>query len=124
MSAVPLAGRPTMYRPIAGAAPEVYDVEGRENQVGPKAVADAGLAARLVPCALRRYGTMSLADVMQPAIRHATRGFTVTPYLSDCIESAAADLAEGQARRRPAAARRHAAQGRRRGWCRPTTPRR
>jgi gamma-glutamyltranspeptidase/glutathione hydrolase len=35
---------------------------------------------------------MSLADVMQPAIRHAIRGFTVTPYLSDCIESAAADL--------------------------------
>jgi gamma-glutamyltranspeptidase/glutathione hydrolase len=35
---------------------------------------------------------MPLADVMQPAIRHATRGFTVTPYLSDCIESAAADL--------------------------------
>ena len=35
---------------------------------------------------------MSLADVMQPAIRHAARGFTVTPYLSDCIESAAAEL--------------------------------
>src|SRR5436190_8802738 len=33
MSAVPLSGRPDMYRPIAGAAPEVYDVEGRENQV-------------------------------------------------------------------------------------------
>ena len=80
-----------MYRPVAGAAPEVYDVEGRENQVGPKAVAVPGslLAWTL---ALRRYGTMSLADVMQPAIRHATRGFTVTPYLSDCIESAAADL--------------------------------
>ncbi len=91
MSAVPLAGRPDMYRPVPGAAPEIYDVEGRENQVGPKAVAAPGslLAWTL---ALRRYGTMSLADVMQPAIRHATRGFTVTPYLSDCIESAAADL--------------------------------
>jgi gamma-glutamyltranspeptidase/glutathione hydrolase len=91
MSAVPLAGHPDMYRPVAGAAPEVYDVEGRENQVGPKAVAVPGslLAWTL---ALRRYGTMSLADVMQPAIRHAMRGFTVTPYLSDCIESAAADL--------------------------------
>lgn len=93
MSAVPLAGRPDMYRPVAGAAPEIYDVEGRENQVGPKAVAAPGslLAWTL---ALRRYGTMSLADVMQPAIRHAVRGFTVTPYLSDCIESAAADLAK------------------------------
>jgi gamma-glutamyltranspeptidase/glutathione hydrolase len=91
MSAVPLSGRPDMYRPIAGAPPEVYDVEGGENQVGPKAVAAPGslLAWTL---ALRRYGTMSLADVMQPAIRHATRGFTVTPYLSDCIDSAAADL--------------------------------
>ena len=39
MSAVPLAGTPDMYRPVPGAAPEVYDVEGRENAVGPKAVA-------------------------------------------------------------------------------------
>ena len=80
-----------MYRPMPGAAPEVYDVEGRENQVGPKAVAAPG-SLRAWSLALRRYGTMSLADVMQPAIRHATRGFTVTPYLSDCIESAAAEL--------------------------------
>ena len=36
---------------------------------------------------------MSLADVMQPAIRLASRGFTVTPYLHDCIDTAAADLA-------------------------------
>lgn len=91
MSAVPLSGRPDMYRPVPGAPPEIYEVEGQENQVGPKAVAAPGslLAWTL---ALRRYGTMSLADVMQPAIRHATRGFTVTPYLSDCIDSAAVDL--------------------------------
>jgi gamma-glutamyltranspeptidase/glutathione hydrolase len=91
MSAVPLAGHPTMFRPIPGAPPQVYDVERRENQVGPKAVATPGslLAWSHV---LRRYGTMPLADVMQPAIRHASRGFTVTPYLSDCIESAASDL--------------------------------
>jgi gamma-glutamyltranspeptidase/glutathione hydrolase len=31
---------------------------------------------------------------MQPAIRHATRGFTVTPYLSDCIKDAAPDLVQ------------------------------
>jgi gamma-glutamyltranspeptidase/glutathione hydrolase len=91
MSAVPLAGHPTMFRPIAGAPPQVYDVERRENQVGPKAVATPG--SLLAWChALRRYGTMPLADVMQPAIRHAARGFTVTPYLSDCIDSAASDL--------------------------------
>ncbi|UYN97879.1 MAG: gamma-glutamyltransferase [Enhydrobacter sp.] len=91
MSAVPLAGHPTMFRPIAGAPAEVFDVERRENQLGPKAVATPG--SLLAWChALRRYGTLSLADVMEPAIRHAERGFTVTPYLSDCIASAAPDL--------------------------------
>ncbi|MFI5001492.1 MAG: gamma-glutamyltransferase [Reyranellales bacterium] len=93
MSSVPLAGLPTMYRPIAGAPPHVYDVERRENQLGPKAVAAPG--SLLAWChALRTYGTMPLADVMQPAIRHAVRGFTVTPYLSDCIVSAAGDLVQ------------------------------
>ena len=91
MSAVPRAGRPDMYRPIPGAAPEIYDVEDQENLVGPKSVAAPG-SLRAWCLALRRYGTMSLSDVMQPAIRHAARGFAVTPYLSDCIESAAPDL--------------------------------
>ena len=93
MSSVPLAGHPTMYRPIPGTLPQVYDVERRENQVGPKAVATPG-SLRAWCHALDSYGTMTLADVMQPAIRHATHGFTVTPYLSDCIESAAAELLE------------------------------
>ncbi|MBS0521759.1 MAG: gamma-glutamyltransferase [Proteobacteria bacterium] len=92
MSAVPRAGRPDMYRPVPGAAPEVYDVEGQENLVGPKSVAAPG-SLRAWCLALERYGTLSLADVMQPAIRHAARGFAVTPYLSDCIETAAPDLA-------------------------------
>ena len=35
MSANPRAGHPTMYRPIPGAPPEAYDVEGRANRVGP-----------------------------------------------------------------------------------------
>jgi gamma-glutamyltranspeptidase/glutathione hydrolase len=91
MSAVPYAGRPDMYRPLPGAAPEIYDTEGQENLVGPKSVAAPG-SLRAWCFALRRYGTMPLADVMQPAIRHAARGFAVTPYLSDCIVSAAPDL--------------------------------
>jgi gamma-glutamyltranspeptidase/glutathione hydrolase len=91
MSAVPLSGRPDMYRPVAGAAPEVYEVEDRENAVGPKSVATPGSLLAWTH-ALRAYGTMSLADVMQPAIRHAARGFGVTTYLSDCIATAAPDL--------------------------------
>jgi len=91
MSAVPRAGHPTMYQPVPGAPPEVYDVEGRENLVGPKSVATPG--SLLAWCqALRQYGTLSLADVMQPAIRYASRGFVVTPYLSDCIVGASPDL--------------------------------
>ena len=35
MSAVPQMGHPDMYKPVPGAAPEVYDVEGQENLVGP-----------------------------------------------------------------------------------------
>ena len=91
MSAVPQMGHPDMYKPVPGAAPEVYDVEGQENLVGPKSVATPG-SLRAWCLALQRFGTMSLSDVMQPAIRHAARGFAVTPYLSDCIKDAGADL--------------------------------
>jgi gamma-glutamyltranspeptidase/glutathione hydrolase len=91
MSAVPLAGHPTMFKPIAGTAANVYDVERRENQLGPKAVATPGSLLAWTH-ALRTYGTLPLADVMQPAIRHAMRGFTVTPYLADCIKDCAPDL--------------------------------
>jgi len=93
MSAVPKSGHPDMYRPVPGAAPEVYDVEGAENLVGPKSVAAPG-SLRAWCLALERYGTMPLADVMQPAIRHAARGFAVTPYLADCIKDAATDLSK------------------------------
>lgn len=91
MSAVPKSGHPDMYKPVPGAAPEVYDVEGQENLVGPKSVATPG-SLRAWCLALERFGTMSLADVMQPAIRYAARGFAVTPYLSDCIKDAGPDL--------------------------------
>jgi gamma-glutamyltranspeptidase/glutathione hydrolase len=43
--------------------------------------------------AVERFGTFSRADVMEPAIRHASRGFRVTPYLHECVTDCAADLA-------------------------------
>lgn len=91
MSQVPAAGRADMYRPT-GRALEDYGTEGRENMLGPKSVATPGNLRGWCD-ALERHGSMSLADVMQSAIRHAERGFTVTPYLSDCIGDAAADFA-------------------------------
>ncbi len=91
MSAVPAAGHATMYRPVPGGAPENYETLDQENMVGPKSVAAPG-SLRAWCLALSRFGTMSLADVMEPAIRHASRGFSVTPYLHDCITTAAPDF--------------------------------
>lgn len=91
MSTVAAAGHAAMYRPVPNGAPENYEVLERENTVGPKAVATPG-ALRGWCEALESFGTMTLADVMQPAIRHAERGFFVTDYLSECIGDAAADL--------------------------------
>ena len=90
MSQVPSTGHATMYHP-AGLAPEDFATDLRENMVGAKSVATPGNLRGWCDT-LERHGTMSLDDVMQPAIRHATRGFSVTPYLSECINDAAPDL--------------------------------
>lgn len=90
MSRVPAAGHASMYMPT-GAAPEDFTTVRRQNMVGATSVATPG-SLRGWCDTLERHGTMSLDDVMQPAIRHATRGFSVTPYLSECISDAAADL--------------------------------
>lgn len=92
MSTAPLATGPTTYTPDPTAAPGTMDTIGRSNVVGPTAVAVPG--ALLGWCeALRRFGTFSLADVIEPAIQHASRGFRVTPYLQECVTEASADLA-------------------------------
>ncbi len=92
LSAAPAAATPDMYAPIPGSPPEDRETEGRRNAIGALSVAvPAALPAWAH--ALSRYGTWPLADVMEPAIRLAARGFTVTPYLSDAIGDAAADLA-------------------------------
>jgi gamma-glutamyltranspeptidase/glutathione hydrolase len=92
LSTAPAAAAPTMYTPRTDIPPEEREVEGRTNAIGALSVA--------VPASLRawaetlaRFGSWSLADVMAPAIQLAAEGFRVTPYLSDCIGDAAADLA-------------------------------
>jgi gamma-glutamyltranspeptidase len=37
------------------------------------------------------------AEMMAPAIKHATQGFQVTPYLYECIADAASDLSRDAA---------------------------
>jgi gamma-glutamyltranspeptidase/glutathione hydrolase len=90
-STVPLAMRGDSYRLRPGAAHDVFDTVGNENLTGPRAVAVPG-ALKAWCETLRRFGTMPLADVMQPAIKHAARGFATTPYLSGCIAESASEM--------------------------------
>jgi gamma-glutamyltranspeptidase/glutathione hydrolase len=98
-STVPLAVQPDIYRSKPGSAHDVFDTVDNENLNGPKAVAVPGSLKAWCET-LRRFGTMSLADVMQPAIKHASRGYAATPYLHECI----ADSAEEMLKDRPIAA--------------------
>ena len=88
-STVPSAVKPDTYTSRPGAPHDVFDTVGDENLAGPKAVAVPGSLKAWCET-LARFGTMSLADVMQPAIKHATRGFAATPYLHECIRDGAA----------------------------------
>jgi gamma-glutamyltranspeptidase/glutathione hydrolase len=95
-STVPLAVRPDTYRSKPGAAHDVFDTVDDENLNGPKAVAVPGSLKAWCET-LRRFGTMSLADVMQPAIKHAARGFAATPYLHECIVDGAQAMLKDKA---------------------------
>src|SRR5262249_35707583 len=90
-SMAPLATGATTYTPDPNAAPGTMEALGRKNAVGPTAVAAPGNLKGWCE-ALTRFGTFPLADVIEPAIRHAARAVSVTPYLSDCVSAAAADL--------------------------------
>src|SRR6201995_3027681 len=95
-STVPLAVKPDTYRSKPGSAHDVFDTVDDENLNGPKAVATPGSLKAWCE-ALRRFGTMSLADVMQPAIKHAVRGYRATPYLHECIRDGAAVMLRDKA---------------------------
>ncbi|MCP1974423.1 gamma-glutamyltransferase [Bradyrhizobium elkanii] len=90
-STVPQAVKPDTYTSKPGSAHDVFDTVGNENLNGPKAVAVPGSLKAWCET-LRRFGTMSLADVMQPAIKHAARGYAATPYLHECITDGAGEM--------------------------------
>ncbi len=90
-STVPQAVRDDTYTSKPGSAHDVFDTVGNENLNGPKAVAVPGSLKAWCET-LRRFGTLSLADVMQPAIKHAARGFATTPYLHECIRESAVEM--------------------------------
>jgi gamma-glutamyltranspeptidase/glutathione hydrolase len=90
-STVPLAVRPDTYTSKPGSAHDVFDTVDDENLNGPRAVAVPGSLKAWCET-LQRFGTMSLADVMQPAIKHASRGYAATPYLHECIADSASEM--------------------------------
>jgi gamma-glutamyltranspeptidase / glutathione hydrolase len=95
-STVPRAVKPDTYRSKPGSAHDVFDTVDDENLTGAKAVAVPGSLKAWCET-LRRFGTMSLADVMQPAIRHAARGYAATPYLHECISDGAEEMLKDKA---------------------------
>jgi gamma-glutamyltranspeptidase / glutathione hydrolase len=93
LSTAPAAATPDMFKPTTdGKLANARAVEGRRNEIGTLAVAVPGALAGWCQ-AIRDHGRLTLAEVMSPAIRLAEQGFTVTPYLADCIKDCAKDIA-------------------------------
>jgi len=78
----------------AGASRNMYlrpdgTVDPQASIVGYRAIGVPGTVAGMA-LALRKYGTMSLAQVMQPAIRLAADGFPVSPMLAGLLRDSKA----------------------------------
>jgi len=80
----PRRAHATMYTVTGGISDALFPwpkVEGEANVYGHRSVAVPGSVAGLA-LALERYGTMSLADVLAPAIEIARDGFVADWYLA------------------------------------------
>jgi gamma-glutamyltranspeptidase/glutathione hydrolase len=80
----PLAAHETVYKVIGGKSDGLFAwprTENAANEHGHRAVAVPGSVAGLA-LALERYGTMTLRDVMAPAIALARDGFEADWYLA------------------------------------------
>jgi gamma-glutamyltranspeptidase / glutathione hydrolase len=91
-SACPQAVRPDSFTPDPEAAPGMLDALDRRNSVGRTAVATPGNLMAWCEM-LQRHGSFSLADVIEPAVRYASKGFSATPYLNACVRECRNDLA-------------------------------
>lgn len=91
LSVAGAAARPDMFTPVSDSLADYMEVVDRRNTVGPSAVAVPGNLRGW--CMIQaEYGRLPLADVIEPAIRAAARGFTVSPYLNGALHEHASDL--------------------------------
>ena len=99
LSTAPAAARDDMYEVVANGAGKGLaserETKGRANTIGPLAIAVPGALAGWCE-ALERFGTLSLAEVIAPAIRLAEQGFIASDYFADCVSDCAADLSTDQ----------------------------
>ncbi|MEM7029233.1 MAG: gamma-glutamyltransferase [Chloroflexota bacterium] len=91
-SVAPQAASPDLYTPISDTWPDYMETEGRQNQVGYRAVGVPGTLKAWAEV-VETWGNLDLETVMQPAIRFAERGFPVSNYLHEAILNTQADIA-------------------------------
>lgn len=88
----PAAATPDMYEPVSNTWPDYQKVRDRHNDIGVLATGVPGSLAGWVET-LESFGSATLEDVLQPAIRYAERGYPATGYLSEIISKFADDIA-------------------------------
>jgi gamma-glutamyltranspeptidase / glutathione hydrolase len=88
----PAAAAPDLYTPLSDSWPDYLETVDQANRIGWLAVGVPG-TLRAWTEVLARYGRLDLESVMQPALRHAERGFTVSGYLSEIVHDKAGELA-------------------------------
>ena len=83
-STAPAACTEDMYTPIADSGPDYLKSENDLSSIGYLSIGVPGNLKAWTE-ALAEWGTMSLSEVMEPAIRFAARGFKASEYLHDTI---------------------------------------
>lgn len=83
-STAPAACTEDMYTPVADSGPDYLKSEGDASSIGYLSIGVPGNLKAWCE-ALDEWGTMSLSEVMEPAIRFAARGFRASEYLHETI---------------------------------------